>query len=59
MQKVNFFLENLENYLWAEVMFFLPVEGDFISNNEGKWIVVGRIYVSNVGEWNIFLEEVE
>ena len=40
-------------------MFFLPVEGDFISNNEDKWIVVGRIYSSNVREWNIFLEEVK
>ncbi len=59
MQKVNFFLENLSNYLWAEIMFFLPSEGDFISNDENKWIVVGRIYSSNVREWNIFLEEVK
>lgn len=63
MQSVNFFLENLENHLWQEEMFFLPNEGDFISegvfNEQRKWEVVGRIYFSANQEWGIFLKEIE
>ena len=63
MQNVDFFFENLENILWSEIMYFLPIEGDFISNDEKSFVVIGRFYASKKGEdfgsWCIFLKEVE
>ncbi len=63
MQSVDFFFENLENLLWSEIMYFLPVEGDFISNEGKSFVVVGRIYASkegkDFGNWCIVLKEVE
>lgn len=63
MQNVTFFFENLETVLWSEIMYFLPLEGDFVSNDEKSFVVIGRLYNSKIGKrfggWCIFLKEVE